>query len=378
MIDLRKPTHRSLQKRDRRRIVRFGVRRLETPVEFLLVTVRHVRLHVPLLVHLAALDHRQQTTEHFIRALENAFLHFGGVPRTLVIDNLRAAVTRADWFEPELNRKVVSFCEHYGTTILPCRPRMPRHKGKVERGVDYVQENALRGRTFESLAAQNAALLRWETTVADTRIHGTTKRHVGKCFLEVEKTALSFLPQERFPCFEEGRRKVHRDGHVEIAGAYYSLPPEYVTREVWARWDLRVVRLFNSRWEQIAMHARVEAGRFATNTSHIASEKITGVERGTAFLLGRVGLIGPHSARWAQAMLTHRGIAGVRILQGLVGLTCKHTSEELETACDLAWRHQAYHLRVVRKLLERAGARQETMPSVPSPSNSNPSWSTLT
>jgi transposase len=70
----------------------------------------------------------QQTTENFIRGIENALRHFGGVVRTLVIDNLRAAVKKVDWFEPELNPKVVSFCEHYGTVILPTKPAMPRHK----------------------------------------------------------------------------------------------------------------------------------------------------------------------------------------------------------------------------------------------------------
>src|SRR5437870_4551016 len=83
----------------------------------------------------------RQTTENFIRGIENAFRHFGGVTRTLVIDNLRAAVTKVDWFEPELNPKVVSFCEHYGTVILPTKPGMLRHKGKVEAGVKYVQDN---------------------------------------------------------------------------------------------------------------------------------------------------------------------------------------------------------------------------------------------
>jgi transposase len=73
----------------------------------------------------------QQTTENFIRGLENAFRHFGGVVRTLVIDNLRAAVKKVDWFEPELNPKVVSFCEHYGVVILPTKPAMPRHKELV-------------------------------------------------------------------------------------------------------------------------------------------------------------------------------------------------------------------------------------------------------
>lgn len=112
----------------------------------------------------------RQTTENFIRCLENAFRYFGGVLRTLVIDNLRAAVTRADWFDPELNAKVVEFCQHYGTVILPTRPAMPRHKGKIEAGVKYVQNNALPGRSFESLSAQNLFLLKWECGVADTRI----------------------------------------------------------------------------------------------------------------------------------------------------------------------------------------------------------------
>jgi transposase len=108
----------------------------------------------------------RQTTENFIRGLENSFRHFGGVVATLVIDNLRAAVSKADWFDPQLNPKVVSFCEHYGTVILPTKPAMPRHKGKVEAGVKYVQNNGLAGRKFDSLAAQNLFLMHWEETVA--------------------------------------------------------------------------------------------------------------------------------------------------------------------------------------------------------------------
>src|SRR5690606_26359864 len=97
---------------------------------------------------------RRPSAESVLRCPERAFRHFGGVTKTLVIDNLRAAVTRADWFEPELNPKVVAFCEHYGTVILPTKPYTPRHKGKIEAGVKYVQNNALAGRQFDSLNAQ--------------------------------------------------------------------------------------------------------------------------------------------------------------------------------------------------------------------------------
>ena len=160
--------------------------------------------------------------------IENALWSFGGVPQTLVIDNLKAAVTHPDWFDPELNPKLLSFSRHYGTVILPTKPRTPRHKGKIERGIGYVKNNGLKGHTFDSLQAQNEHLARWEATIADTRIHGTTKRQVGKVFMEVERVALFPLPAERFPFFHEAQRIVSRDGHIEVAKAYYSVPPEYL------------------------------------------------------------------------------------------------------------------------------------------------------
>jgi transposase len=293
-----------------------------------------------------------QTTEDFLRALENAFAHFGGVPRTLIVDNLKAAVAHPDWFDPELTPKVQSFCRHYGTVILPTKPYMARHKGKVESSVKYVKNNALKGRSFTSLEHENRFLLEWETNVADTRIHGTTKRQVAAAFA-AERAALLPVPLERFPCFHEGQRKVNRDGHVEVAKAYYSAPPEYLGRTVWVRWDGRLVRIFNHRWEQIALHVRHEKGRFSTHTEHVAAEKISGLERGAAYLLQKVRGIGPQADHWAQAMLAARGIEGTRVLMGLLALDKKHPSEALEKACEIALSHGAFRLRTIRKLVAR-------------------------
>jgi transposase len=306
----------------------------------------------------------RQTTDNFIRCLENAFWHFGGVPQRLVLDNLRAAVTKADWFDPDLNPKVCSFAQHYGVALLPTRPYTPRHKGKVERGIDYVQENALKGRSFASLDEQNHFLLDWERTVADTRLHGTTRRQVGAHFADGERAALQPLPVERFPCFQEARRVVHRDGHVEIERAYYSVPPEYLARHVWARWDGRLVRVCNDHLEQIALHVKHEPGRFSTQSQHIAGPKISGVERGAAWLLGQVRRLGPHSSRWAEAMLQARGVEGVRVLQGLLNLAHRHPCAAIEHACDIALSHGAYRLRTLRALIERQGPRQEQLPFV--------------
>jgi transposase len=305
----------------------------------------------------------RQTTDDFLRCLENAFRHFGGAPRRLVLDNLKAAVKKADWFDPELNPKVRSFGEHYGTVFWPTRPYTPRHKGKVEKGVDYVQDNALKGRTFARLEEENLFLLDWELTVADTRIHGTTRRQVGKYFADVERQALVPLPSESFPSYHEALRTVHPDGHIEIGRAYYAVPPEYLAREVWARWDSRLVRIYNQRMEPIAVHTRQEPGRFSTPPQYIASEKISGVERGTAWLMGKVTThIGPHSAAWAAAMIQARGVEGVRVLQGLLSLASRYSISVIERACEIANGYGVYRLRTIRALVKRQAPKQELLP----------------
>ncbi len=300
----------------------------------------------------------KQTTENFIRCLENAFWAFGGVTKTVVLDNLRAAVTKADWFDPELNPKIEDFARHYGTVFLPTKSYTPRHKGKIESGVGYTQDNGLRGKEFAGLQDHNEGLRTWEATIADLRIHGTIKKQVKKQFEEVERPALQPLPADRFPYFIEGHRKVHNDGHVEVERAYYSVPPEYYRHEVWVRFDTRMVRVFDHRMAPIATHVRVEPGRFSTQAAHIASQKISRVEKGAEYLLGRATRIGPKTALWAKAVMEQRGIQGVRILNGLLSLTTRHSTVQMESACDLAVSHGAYRLKMLRQLLSQP-VRQE-------------------
>jgi transposase len=301
----------------------------------------------------------RQTTDDLIRCLEHAFHHFGGVPATLVLDNAKSAVHRAEWCDPDLNPRLAAFCAHDGTVLLPTKPRTPRHNGKVENSVGYVKGNALKGHVFASLAAENEHLGHWEHTVADTRIHGTTRRQVKQAFEELERPALRPLPGERFPFFEEATRIVHRDGHVEVAKSYYPVPAEYVGRTVWARWDARLVRIFDHRFQPIAVHVRVEPGRFSRDPQFLHPHKVSAVERGAGHLLQSTRFIGLHTHRWAKAMLDDRGIEGVRVLIGLHALAKKHTTAVLEQACEIAHSHGAYRLRALRELIRRGGPKQD-------------------
>ena len=295
----------------------------------------------------------RQDTETFIRCLENAFRAFNGVTCTINLDNLKAAVLKADWAEPELNPKLADFARHYGTTVLPCLPRTPEHKGKVESSVKYVKGNALAGRNFSSLAELNRHLAEWERTVADRRIQGTTKRQVAQLF-EVERPSLLPLPPSVFPLFREGPRTVHRDGHVEVDKSYYHVPPEYLRQQVWVRYDGREVRIFarqrDGTLKQVQVHRRIEPGKF-TNPRGIGGGQGS-LQANLDYWLGRASNLGSSCERWAQAVAQNRGIEGMRSLIGLVSLVNRHSFATVNSACERALAKGTLRLRDVRSLLQ--------------------------
>jgi transposase len=303
----------------------------------------------------------RQTTEIFIRALENAFRYFGGVPETVIIDNLRAAVAKPDWYEPELNPKVREFARHYGTVILPTRPYTPEHKGKVENSVGYVKDNALKGRIFDSQADENLHLLTWEERVADQRIHGTTRQQVLARFQQ-ERPALRPLPAFLFPCFQEGRRRVHRDSFVEVEKAYYEVPEEFIQRDVWVRWDGRTVRIFNDRLEQVQVHAQGAKGHFSYSNETSSRGRMCGVTRAAAWLVEKAIKIGPQCGAWADATLAQRGVEAIRSLYGFLALARSHTATRIEHACSIALAESRFYLRDIKAILDVPRAEQEALP----------------
>jgi len=291
----------------------------------------------------------RQNTESFIRSLENAFRHFGGVPERLCIDNLKAAVKQADWFDAELNPKLVDFARHYGFTLMPTRPYSPEHKGKVESGVKYVKNNALKGKRFESLAAVNEHLRQWESGVADRRIHGTTRRQVQTHFEQTEKAALRPLPVDLFPSFEEGPRQVHRDSYVEVLGAYYQVPAEYIGRQVWVRWDAAMVRVLDHHIQAVCSHRRLEKGCFSHSLG-VGGVPVS-VEQSTRYYRQRLAELGASCARWADATIAAEPHTAIRRMQGVLQLSRQHKIAQLEQACAKACLHGQYHLKDLRNWL---------------------------
>lgn len=299
-----------------------------------------------------------QAVELFIRCHERAFDHFGGVVEIVKPDNLKSAVLRAHLYEPEMNPNYLAFSKHMGFVPLPCKVATPEHKGKVEAGIKYVKNNALTGKQFGSIEEQNRYLRHWNKTWATTRIHGTTKRQVRQMFSE-EQPSLKPLPEKTFVFFKIGTRKVNSmDSHIQVGGAYYPIPPEYMGRHV----DVH----FNSQWVKVFYHGKliqwlstIDKGRFHPDRSCLPEDKRLNRNAWQKRLLEQCTRLGSSVRQWADQAVLSRGLLAYRAIQGTVSLSKKYSVSLLNQACLLALERQAFTYHLVRHYAEELALKEE-------------------
>ncbi len=280
---------------------------------------------------------------------ETAFRRMGGVPKVVVLDNLREGVGKPDIYDPTINPLYRDLLAHYNCVAMPCRIQDPDRKGKVESGVGHAQKTPLKGQRFESLAEAQAYLDHWEERWADTRIHGTTKRQVAAMFAE-EKTALQPLPLEPFRYYQYGERTVHLDGCVEVEAAYYSAPPGWIGKRVSVQWDGIRVRLLDPRTGQLLReHLRQERGRHRIQEQDRAKRTPFGIVQ----LLARAQQTGDNIGTFCASLYERQGEGAVRRLQGILSFHKKYGVARVDEACAAALELEAYDYRFVRRYLER-------------------------
>lgn len=278
-----------------------------------------------------------------------AFRRLGGTPRTAVLDNLKEGVLAPDVYDPSLNPLYRDFLAHYGVVALPARVRHPDRKGKVESAVGFAQRTPLRGMRFESLEEAQAYLDRWSERWADTRIHGTTKRQVAAMFAE-EAPKLLALPVEPFRFYEYGLRTVHLDGCIELAGAYYGVPPAWIHRQVLVQWDERSVRILDPQSGALVREHRKQPRGWR----RVAPEdRPARTPEGTERLLARARTAGASIASVCETIHGRSGPDGVRRILGVLSLVKRHGSAHVESACAAALELGAPDYRFVKKWIER-------------------------
>jgi transposase len=290
---------------------------------------------------------------------EEAFRRLGGAPRVMVLDNLKEGVLKPDIYDPQLNPLYRDVLAHYGVVALPCRVRDPNRKGKVESGVGHAQ-NKFQGLRFESSEEAQAYIDRWETNWADTRIHGTTKRQVRLMF-EEEKPHLLALPVMPFRYYEYGMRTVHLDGAVEVAGAYYHVPPGLIGRRLRVQWDALHVRVLCPKTgELLREHVRQEKGRRGMQPE----DRPEKTPVSTVQLLSRACHAGESIGVVCQAIHHADGEAGVRRILGVLSLVKKQGRAPVEAACEVALEVQVPTYAFVRRYLDRQPPQPMTLKQV--------------
>jgi transposase len=197
-------------------------------------------------------DERQST---LLEGLARAFEDMGGVALRLVFDNMATVVlgrvgkNRTVLWHPRL----LDFARHYAFEPFACRVRDPNRKGKDERVFDHLEKDFLRGSSFASFEDLKARGETWRNTIANRRIHGTTRRVPAEALL-AERDFLIRLPDARFGVHEDSMRQVGPDATISIAGTLYTVPHHLAGRSV-------AVRLYAEHFDVLDRQGRVALSR---------------------------------------------------------------------------------------------------------------------
>jgi transposase len=292
-----------------------------------------------------------------------AFESWGGVPKRIVPDNLKAAVAHALVYDPVLGEAYRRMAQHYGFVISPTRPYTPEHKGKVENGVHYVQRNFMAGQEFADDRAANRRLRVWVQEQAGTRIHGTTHQAPLRLFYEYEQAALLPLPAEPFSLLEIKPVKVHRDCHVVIAGSFYSAPHTLVGRTLDAHIGEQVVQLFHAQ-DLVATHERAQSpGTWVTRDDHYPPGKAAYFRQNRERCLELAAEVGVSTHQVVKTLLADRPLDRLRSVQGILQLQETVGVQRLEAACERALHYGHVYYRDIKAILN-AGLDREPLPEV--------------
>ena len=299
---------------------------------------------------------------------KRAFEYLGGVPKRVIPDNLKAAVLKALVHDPILGDAYRRMALYYGFLISPTIPHTPRHKGKVESGVHYVQRNFMAGQEFVDIQVANAHLREWIVNTAGVRKHGTTGEAPLRLFHESEKAHLQPLPVEPFRLLEIRPVKVHPDCHVVIAGSFYSVPFGYIGQELAAHVSETFVEVYKGQ-ELVSTHPRsTRPGQWQTRMEDYPPAKAAYLIRTPEYCKKLGARIGPATLGVVEQLLADRPLDRLRTVQAILKLEESVGSKRLEAACARAAYFGDVRYRQIKLILNAALDREplpETQPAQP-------------
>lgn len=291
-----------------------------------------------------------QKLETFCHAFEQAFIFYGGVPRKVKTDNLKAAVLKNTHHVLEFNQTFLEFSSHYGFVINPCTPYTPQQKGAVEGSVKYAQRNFVPGRNFQDRQDVAKQLKSW-TTAINAKVHSTTKEVINDRFRQ-EENKLQALPTEPFSFFNCVQRTVGLNCHIHFNGNFYSVPFTYVTKKVSVRWNNSTLRIIYGG-EEIALHHIANGrGHYVTNRVHLPPHKIYSETEYQLKHENRMKNIGEYGHKYFTTILVKQPGYWRQTIRSIYGLAEQYGNETLNKSLKRALSYGALDTRTIRNILE--------------------------
>ncbi|MGH3801211.1 MAG: IS21 family transposase [Pseudonocardiaceae bacterium] len=309
-----------------------------------------------------------QTTAAVIAGFEAAWAFFGGIFAVVIPDNMATVVTKAHATEPRLNQAFVEYAQARGFVVDPARVRTPTDKPRVERSVPFVRNSFFAGEHFVDLADAQRRADTWCATRAGRRIHGTTQCRPAELFAVEEAPLLAPAPTSPYDLPIYLTPKVHRDHHIEVAKALYSVPGNLIGQRVDVRADRALVRVF-SRGALVKVHPRTTPGGRVTDPADLPAERATYALRDIDHLARMAADAGPAIGGYACAVLDHPlPWTKMRQVYALLGLVKRWGAGRVDAACARALEAEAVNVGLIARMLERGTESAPAQaPAAPAP-----------
>jgi transposase len=307
----------------------------------------------------------RQTIDDVIGGFEAAWAFFGGIFRTVIPDNMKSIVDGADRLEPRLNQAFVEYAQARGFRVDPARVRSPQDKPRVERTVPFVRNSLWAGEHFVDLADAQRRAEQWCAQRAGMRVHGTTQCRPVELFGLEEQPRLLPAPEGRYDVPIYATAKVHRDHHIEVAKALYSVPGNFIGQRVEVRADRQLVRIYQ-RGQLVKTHPRQPPGRRSTDRDDLPDGTAIYALRDIEHLKRMAAGHGPAIGTYAAALLDiPLPWTKMRQVYALLGLVKKWGAERVEAACVRALEAEAINVGLIGRMLERGTENTTIQPALP-------------
>ena len=307
-----------------------------------------------------------QTLVDWLGSHQRAFAFFGGVPRIIVPDNLKSAVTRAHRYDPEINPSYAELAAHYGVAIIPARARRPRDKAKVENAVQLVEQSILaplRDRVFASLSEANQAiaeLLVGLNTRPLQRLEGSRR----SLFEQIDRPALGPLPAQRYEYAEWGKVRAGLDYHITVDGHTYSIPYRYARQQLDVRLSATTLECLLGG-ERIAVYRRSHQPGTTTVREHMPPSHQQYAAHTPAMITAWAARIGTATATLLERILAEarHPDQGHRLGLGILRLAKAYGEDRLEAAAARALALGTTRYESIVSILKRGLDRQRLAPA---------------